>query len=280
LEWDLRDACENLTTVLQRHEEAFHETLRALSSEEIAAIIRQTAEVEKAERGEGEAEGIATIHGHLRIKPGVRLEDLRVDRHRRLGGLTWIAPATAAALDPDAFAREARLLDGAWTLLQGGDDGQVELSVEHAGWRIRRALAPIDGGPGLLVRYRIDPPGEGGPWLLASEWNLLVGHTGDDLAPDGGSTGAGREDGAQAAGGRDGVEQMRFLGGGGRALEVDCAPGASVGWSPVHTISSSEGGLEKTGQGTVFLFAWRVAGPMTAQLRLRPQAPRCEDASV
>ena len=274
VEWDLRDACENLTTVLQRHEEAFHETLRSLPRGQIEQIIQQTAALEKAERGEGDGDGIATIHGPMRIKAGVRVEDLRVDGHRRSAGLTWIAGSGAPAGDPDAFAQQATLLSGPWDLVAGGDPGEVVLSTSQEGWRVRRTLTLVDGGPGLHVAYRIDPPAEGGPWLLGSEWNLLIGHTGDDLVLEA------DPQGASAQGWRPGVERLRFAGGGGRSLEVECTPHASVAWSPVHTISSSEGGLEKTGQGSAFLFTWLVSGPTTAELRLRPHAPRCEDASA
>jgi hypothetical protein len=245
----------------------------------IDEIIRQTEALERAERGEQQQDGIATIHGSLRIKPGVRREDLRVDGHRRLGGLTWIAEAEADRRDPDGFARAAQLLDGEWASTRDADAGEVVVGVDWNGWSLQRTLALDEAGPGLRVRTTVRPPATGGPWLVGSEWNLLVGHTGDDLTLEGG--GAAPAGSGEALPGRpgwrEGVDCLRFTGGGGRSLQLECSPRAAVAWAPVHTISSSEGGLEKTGQGSVFLITWLVSGPTALELRLRPHAPHCED---
>lgn len=48
----------------------------------------------------------------------------------------------------------------------------------------------------------------------------------------------------------------------------------------MHTVSSSEAGLEKIGQGSCFVFAWQIEGPTTIRLRLTASAPAVPDLTL
>jgi hypothetical protein len=321
-EWALRGPCDNLVTVLRRHDEAFHAALRGLTDDQLAALIRGS---EQEAQG-GDSQGIATIHGGLRVKPGVRLADLRVDSHPRVACLEWAAPAAPLVGDPDAQLDAATPLHGPWEARQPAGEGELTLEWQDSDRHIVKRLRAGSRDASLMVNYDTRPLGGGAPvgaaaplvgttplgggpwvggdsplaaarpWRLVSEWNLLVGYTGDDLeveqsgeigsavggadvnaaaGPGAGGSGAGRT--AAPAGARMGVERLRFHGGGERSLLLTCSPPADVCWAPVHTISSSEGGLEKTGQGTVFLVSWLVERTLQATLTLTPTAPDLPD---
>ena len=50
-----------------------------------------------------------------------------------------------------------------------------------------------------------------------------------------------------------------------------------LAWAPVHTISSSEAGLDRVGQGTCFVFSWDVKNTFETTLRLAAEAPAWPD---
>lgn len=260
LTWDLPEACENWVSVMQRHEEPFHADLRE------GRIIRVDEEGLPLDRDEDD-EGVATIHGAVRVKPGVEPEDLQVDRHTRVAGLLRAAPAGTVAEDPRAVEELAAPLGAAWEFALARGAAACTLHTVQAGLRVEQVLE-LDGADRALgCTLRVEPVD--GPRVLFSEWNLFVGWSGDDLECDDGS-GFGP---APAGTHQFGERALKFRGGGERALEISALPGTSLGWAPVHTVSSSEAGLEKIGQGTCFLFSWAIEGPVTLDLRLVPSAP-------
>jgi hypothetical protein len=73
---------------------------------------------------------------------------------------------------------------------------------------------------------------------------------------------------------------LLLRGGGDRRLELTFAPAAHLRWAPVHTVSSSESGLEKIGQGSCFLFEWRVEDRLDIEIQLIPSAPTLADEKL
>ncbi len=273
--WDLMAACENPVTVMQRHEEPFHEDLRA-------GRVQYVDEngMPRRNRTEGDAnapadseEGISTIHGVVRVKPGVKADDLAVDRHERVAAIAWSAPELLELDDPRGVEELALPLSGLWEVDAIDEQGLVMMHAEQAGLRIQQTfrLSPDDASLTLEIEVEVTD----GPRRFLSEWNLFVGWTGDDLELE-----EMDEFIEQPAGHLESAIVMAVRGGGGRALEVEMDPPARVSWAPVHTISSSEAGLERIGQGTCFLFNWLVEERENLRLVFKPQAPEMEDEKI
>ena len=254
--WDLRAGCTNLVSTMQRHEEPFH---RQLAQDGVTG-----QEPEQTDEG-----SIPTIHGKLRLKRSLSAEDLAIDRHPRLGGAIWRAPlgtAWTSALDLEHLARP---LDGVWSSEIGHN--RVSLSLEDEGARIAKSFRfdPQDGSLefGISVQSSAQEP-----WLLLTEWNLLLGHTGEDIRRADG------EDGDAFRGELKSVGKFRWVAGGECGLELSATPDAMLSWDVIRTVNSSEGGLERTAQGTCWVVGWKVEGDhFQANLRLRPTIPPVAD---
>ncbi len=269
LSWDLREAGDNWVTVMQRHEEPFHEDVRA------GRVVYVDDEGKPLEQKDG-SDGIATIHGAVRAKPGIEAEDLHVDRHSRVAGLLWSASLEQAVDDPRQIEGIAHPLRGGWDSMLAEDEAACGLRTEQEGLRVRQEIRLSREDASLELTLEAEPLD--GPRKLFAEWNLFVGWTGDDLEceENGGfverATGSHRFPATDA-----GLAVLEFRGGGERSLRVETTPGSLLRWAPVHTVSSSESGLEKIGQGTCFLFEWLVEERMEIRLRLVPGAPVLAD---
>lgn len=182
LSWDLRPAAENWVTVMQRHEEPFHADLRE------GRIVRVDEHGLPLEQGDGES-GVATIHGAVRVKPGVEVADLQVDRHSRVAGLLWSGPPDCRPADPREAGTGTEALAGPWEVAALTDTASCHMQTEQAGLRVARRIL-LNGVDGSLEDHlEVEPTA--GPRTLFSEWNLCVGWTGDDLVCEGGSAPAG-----------------------------------------------------------------------------------------
>lgn len=254
--WDFRAACTNLVSAMQRHEEPFH---RQLADSGAIAATESNAE----------GESISTIHGGLRIRDALEASDLVVDRHSRVGGLVWIAERDANWQTPLRLQDAALQLGGPW---RAGIDGDVlSLCYEDGRDRIEKRYR-FDADDGSLhVQIRAESE-RSEPWLLLTEWNLLLGYTGEDLR---------RADGADpdhASGSVDAVDQFAWKAGGDAALELSAAPAARLAWDVIRTVHSSEGGLERSAQGSCWVVGWEVdRSPFEAELTLRPRLPEIAD---
>jgi hypothetical protein len=253
--WDLRAACTNLVSAMQRHEEPFHRQLA-----EAKATTQDTPT---------DAHSIPTIHGPLRLKQALTGEDLAVDRHHRLAGCIWRAPLDADWTAPLDLEREAQLLDGSWSWRIDADG--VTLQLEDDGVRIEKSYRfdPHDGS--LHFEVTVDGSAER-PWLLLTEWNLLLGHTGEDLRRSDG------QDRDSARGALERVGHFAWVAGGGCTLELEATPDARLAWDVIRTVNSSEAGLERTAQGNCWIVGWRVGTEhWHASLHLRPTIPPVAD---
>ncbi len=281
LSWDLCDACENWVTVMQRHEEPFHEALRQ------GNVIYVDEEGKELDSKEAESE-VSTIHGQLRVKPGVDTSDLRVDTHGRVAAIAWSAPAEVMIEDPRELDACASRLDARWDIVRVDDSGMITMHTEQHGLRVTQTTH-INAQDASL-EFEIEVVALQGPRRFLSEWNLFVGWTPEDLeyAKGGGNDEldeliegeAGRAYESAPYGEEENCEHLRVRGGGDRKLGVKLSPPAHLRWAPVHTVSSSEAGLEKIGQGSCFVFDWLVEDRLRLKLRLIPSAPAMADETL
>jgi len=279
LSWDLRAAGDNWVAVMQRHEEPFHAALRE------GNVIHVDAAGNQLDLDEN-ADGIPTIHGAVRVKPGVKESDLAVDLHSRVAAISWSAPQDESIADPRALHECAVPLQGRWEIEELKQNDTVTMRTEQHGLRVGQTLKlhPRDAALGLKLELEALE----GPCKFLSEWNLFVGWTGDDLelASEEAMREGARDDGSSegwesaASGEKEQCERLLVRGGGERKLELKFAPAACVRWAPVHTVSSSESGLEKIGQGTCFLFEWRVEDRLQVEVQLIPSARALADESL
>jgi hypothetical protein len=263
LGWDLADACENWVAVMQRHEEPFHADLRE------GRIIRVDDAGIPLESSD--EDGLTTIHGAVRVKPGVEAEDLEVDRHTRTASILWSGPAGSDPEDPRCVEECARALDGTWDVGPLERTPAVELATEQGGLRVTERIAL--GAATSSIDCTLEAESVDGLRVLYSEWNLFVGWTGEDLECDGGNGWS------ACASGRHYFDEatLDFRGGGKRQLRIEAPVGTRLSWAPMLSVSSSEAGLERIGQGTCFLFAWDVDQLRQIDLRLTASAPALHD---
>lgn len=272
LSWDLREACDNWVTVMQRHEEPFHASLFA------GDVIHVDEEGLPLNEDDGKG-GVATIHGAVRVKPGVAAEDLAVDRHSRVAGLLWAADVDAVVDDPRRIENYARPLRGAWDSRIEESKAACALRTQQEGLRILQEIRLSRGDASLELELEVEPTE--GPCRLFAEWNLFVGWTGDDLEIDRDGAWLARAEGEHVfEDAKDGLPALSVRGGGGRQLRIETNVGTLLHWAPVHTVSSSEAGLEKIGQGSCFLFEWEIHETTRIRLRLVPDAPALADEPI
>ena len=231
-EFDLRRSDHALLDVLPRRREAYHEALLA---------------------GQAQAAGseMTNIHGGLRVKEEGLQQGLVFDRYRRGGAQEWILDAGATV---QQFARgEAAVLfepDGAWsceTRLSAAG-AAVLLEREAGGWRVRKEIAVPPAGEAVTVRYRVTNAGDAPRRaIFVSEWNVSPPE--DPLGARPILSANGWHD---PAAGPAAIELRGSFAIGARSdYTIDCGvPGEARLWHfPVETVSSSEGGLERVGQG-------------------------------
>jgi hypothetical protein len=247
-EWDLRARDCSLLTVMSRRPEAYHESLRE-------------KEPEPPEGGAGE---LRSIHDEPLLKePGLEAE-LSYDRRDRLA---WQEQLLPLGTDFDAFVRGScePILDLALTPLQatvrteGGAvvavlsaqvraqtaEGSAELAIEKT---IRVPLEGDEIGCTLRIRHRRGAPLRAS---LVSEWNVGL--------PEGDTPAVIRT--GRSAQPLSTPLELPSLGGfslesGSLRLASTIEAPATLWCFPVHTVSSSEGGLESVMQGHCLALLW------------------------
>lgn len=244
--WDWRAAGVNLVNVLTRRPEAYH---------------RQLLDVGAAT---GAADGVETIHTpRVRVKePGLdRL--LTYDKYRRAGFLDHVLPADvtierfAAGAVPDTVAGAAYAVSGA------GARGAAWLTLERTAplrsggagaLRVQKRFQVDDRHSTLTVTYQVTNSGASpaeAVFGVETNWALTDPaspvRTGDRTGPAGEMRSV------------EGVERVELIDHGWPAPVVLTAPPALCWLLPLLTVSSSEGGFERTFQGLTCLCLWRLA---------------------
>jgi hypothetical protein len=255
--WDIRAARHALAAVMRRRPEAYHAKLRSAEASRA-----------KAARASSDA-GVESIHEIVRSKQADLAKHLVYDAYERRSGLVRCLPIDATASDL-AAGRAPELgdfVDGPF-LLAGLDatrlsvsrDGSIETSSGRVPVRVEKNIT-LGGGradPSLdvVVAVMNDSAGTvefrlglefaitmlGGGGNPAAWW--LVG---DERRPHDGSGAASRI--SSLAQGNDDLG-LRV------AMSIDRA--LDAWWSPIETISNSEGGFERVYQGSALLLSTPV----------------------
>ncbi len=245
--WDIRAVRHALAAVLRRRPEASHATLLAHE--------RNSASSSAATGGDG----TTSIHELVRVKEPGLADRLVYDAYERRSGLVrflapdtdpggWAAGASDIGFQVEAPFTVASLGDDAVTLTRDGDLA-VEKTVRVTGDRrtpqLELALV-VENRSGAKMRGR-----------LGVEWNLtMLGGGGN---PSAWYEVAGTRTAHDAAGTGPGVDLVRqgndYIG---IAIETRVEPVADAWWAPIETVSNSEGGFERTYQGSSLLLSWPV----------------------
>jgi len=246
--FDLRAPHHALLAVMRRRPEAYHEKLRAHAKAEAAGTSASAA---------SESGGVASIHDIVSVKePGLAAK-LQYDNYERRSALLRLYPAgTAGRAISDGTAKAlGGFTATAWALLEHDErsatltaTGQIGGTTITATRTIRLAGGRMD--PTLAVETTLAHIG--GPALSAvldEEWNLmLLGGGGNPAAHwTAAGTRTAHDAPGEAPAGAPLSSGNDYLG---IALHTTTAPEAAAAWTPIETISNSEGGFERVYQGS------------------------------
>jgi 4-alpha-glucanotransferase len=260
--WDIRAARHALTAVMRRRPEAYHAKLLA---RDVPAPVTGAGPSRPAD-----IEAVESIHELVRSKEADLAEHLVYDAYERRSGLVRCLPLDTGAADFAAGrARElGDFVDGPFRLanlepdrLVVTRDGSIETARVRAPVRVEKTLT-LGGGRGdpwlglevmvenrsrldlefrLGVEFAITMLGGGGN--PAAWWRV-----GDERT---------RHDAAGSAAGISTVAQGNdHLG---LRLKTSVDRALDAWWSPIDTISNSEGGFERVYQGSCLLLSLPVA---------------------
>ncbi|MEX0751178.1 MAG: alpha-amylase/4-alpha-glucanotransferase domain-containing protein, partial [Dehalococcoidia bacterium] len=238
-EFDLRRRDHAFIDVITRRREAYHE-----------ALLSGTA---------GQSTGdLTNIHGGVRLKHEGLAEDLAFDRHRRGGLQEWVLPSDEGI---ERFARsEAHALfepDGAWSCETDCGEGGASVVMARAsnGWSIEKRVEMPARGEQIAVTYKcVNVSNEHRSGRFVSEWNVSAPQAadGDDriarLETDERSIDLHNERGVVR------TDAIVVRGSAPWGMRCEIEGDVDVWHFPVHTVSSSEGGLERVAQGASVSF--------------------------
>jgi 4-alpha-glucanotransferase len=259
--WDVRAAWHALAAVLRRRPEAYHETIRTLSTSDPAPV----AEAETGAEGpNGDEDRPMSIHETARMKePG--LADLLVyDPYERRSGLIRVLRVEATPDDWAAARADelSDLVDGAFDVVElvaGRLVVRRETTIGDAQVGVTKTIG-LGGdrrSPSLMLTVEVDhrdgPPVDA---RIGVEWSLtMLGGGGNPAAwwdvggERTGHDGRGTADGiATVAQGNDDVG----------VSVTTSTEAADAWWAPIETISNSEDGFERAYQGSGLLLSWPV----------------------
>jgi alpha-amylase len=238
-EFDFRRRDHALLDVITRRREAYHESL-----------IEGTA---------GQPTGdLTNIHGGVRLKQEGLADALVFDRYRRGGMQEWILAADES-IERFASGQAAARFEpaGAWTYGASCNGGTASLAMqrESDGWRIQKTIELPASGERIAVTYACtNTSGDHRTGRFVSEWNVSA-----PQASDGDDRIARIESAAGSADLHDATGSMRAAsvevrGSASWAVRAETDAECDVWHFPVHTVSSSEGGLERVVQGASVSF--------------------------
>jgi alpha-amylase len=283
--WDLRAGRVALASVLRRRPEAYHERLVASDRQaEVAALGEAAPAVDALSAAAHPAQaadavaaasgGPKTIHDMANSKEPGLAAFLHYDRYERRSGLVHLLPAggatTAVEFAAATYSELGDFVDAPYaldTLSEGrvaarrtGSvlvDGiaqplEVEKTYRFAGGRMDPTLELV-----TTVRSRADRPLA---FELAVEWNVNLLGGGHNPAAYYEETAAGKRTRHDVAGAMPSASAIAF-GNEFEGVRVDASiePAADLTWYPVETVSNSEGGFERSYQGSSLLFRWPVS---------------------
>jgi alpha-amylase len=267
--FDLRAPHHALLAVMRRRPEAYHEKLRAHAKAEAAGTTANPV---------SESGGVASIHDIVSVKePGLAAK-LQYDDYERRSALLRLYPAgTSGRAIADGVAKPiGSLASTPWVLTAHDDRSATLTATQQIGGTTIAATRAI-----RLAGGRMDPTlavettlaHTGGPALSAvldEEWNLmLLGGGGNPAAH---WTAAGVRTAHDAPGkaeaGTSLLSGNDYLG---IAVTTITSPETAAAWTPIETISNSEGGFERVYQGSSLHLVRGIEIPPGATITVRTE---------
>jgi 4-alpha-glucanotransferase len=271
-EWDLRHSMHNLLSVMSRHEEGYHQTLRDYEQErrkrEVLAI-----ENSAKKSSNGEAAQPASPHTSVRTKELDLDRYLVVDRYRRNSLIDhFLPPATTlsdfAQLD---FEEMGNFVELPYETAVQQDSNGIRVTLSRDG-HVRRpgALGPLQvflskillvpvGEEKLVVGYTIENRGQTRlQTRFAVEWNInLLGGGGNDQAY---YHVGGHELENERFDSTGEVNQVSSFNIGNSWIQQDLgfslSEAATLWRFSIETVTGSEAGFERTHQGSCLTLLW------------------------
>ena len=196
-EWDLRRSMHNLLSVVARHEEGYHQTLRAYEQERRRREAAAAKSIKEQTTREGSTQP-ASPHTTVRTKEPNLDQYLVIDRYRRYSLIDHFLPPSTTLRDFAYlhFEEMGNFVELPYNTEIQQDGQGITITLTRAG-RVRRpgALGPLPvylsktlfiplGEESFLVRYVIENRGQTRlQTCFASEWNIhLLGGGGNDQA--------------------------------------------------------------------------------------------------
>jgi alpha-amylase len=270
-EWDMRRSAHNLLSVMTRHEESYHRTLREYEQER----RRNAAQASKRVTTEdvGRSDEPESPHTTIRTKEPDLDQYLVVDRYRRNSLIDHFLPA---GLPLESFAQgrfedQGNFVNQPYTTQVDQNAEGITITLSRDG-QVRRAgaLSPLAvtltktlslpiGSEELHIHYTIENQGQARlQTQFAVEWNIhLLGGGGNDLAYYHFTDQAQRNAHFDSTGR---VEQVREVHIGNSWLQQDLgfqlSERATLWRFSIDTVTGSEAGFERTHQGSCMTFLW------------------------
>ncbi len=271
-EWDMRRSVHNLTCVMTRRQESYHQTLREHEQERRRKNAAQSQQNLTQTTGQADSEP-ASPHTTVRTKEPDLDRYLVIDRYRRASLIDHFLPS---GLDLTSFAEvrydeSGNFVEQPYESSVAQDEKGLTVTLSRSGI-VKRAGAmsslPVSlvktlflpiGQEQLVVRYTIENKGQSRlQTMFASEWNFnLLGGGGNDQAYyriEGQTLDNNRFDSTGA------VLEVRNVHIGNTWLQQDMGfslnEAATLWRFSVDTVTGSEAGFERTHQGSCMTFVW------------------------
>ena len=266
-EWDMRRSAHNLTCVMSRHQESYHQTLREHEQERRRAALQQ-----KTTQATHSSEP-ASPHTAVRTKEPDLDQYLVLDRYRRNSLIDHFLPAGLTLTDfaQMRFEEQGNFVEQPYeSNIQQNTTG-LTITLNRSG-QVRRAgaLSPLPvqltktlflprGEERLLVRYTIENRGQTRlQTTFASEWNIhLLGGGGNDQAYYQISNHTLENSHFDSTGEVTNVREFHI---GNSWLHQDMgftlSASATLWRFSIETITGSEAGFERNHQGSCMTMCW------------------------
>lgn len=205
-----------------------------------------------------------SIHDRVVLKEEGLASRLVVDPQQRVSFTTyfstvpaadWFMALPAAGTTVDFSSRDFQQAAEA-ALEPGGAAPALSVVLARQGYSLRKRIALSEAGLELSVELvEGQPPLDSGLFWVEFNFTVLT-----DSATDRWLELNGQREGLNAALERDGLRSLRLVDEWqGAALSLELAKAARLLSYPVYTVSSSEGGFERTYQGSCFMLGYPPA---------------------
>jgi len=274
-EWDMRRSMHNLLSVMTRHQESYHETLRQFEQERRQLEAYRQRNSTSLQGYIQEGEGPVSPHSMVRAKEPNLDRYLVVDRYRRTSLIDhFLAPSVNLEHFAQAhYEEQGNFVELPYEAAIKQDDSGITVTLARTG-QVKRAgaLGPLPvhlektlfvptGEEKLTVRYTIHNKGQSRlQTRFASEWNIhLLGGGGNDQAYyriEGHKLENDRFDSTGE------VPQVEHFHIGNHWIQQDIGfsldEAATLWRFSIETVTGSEAGFERNHQGSCLTLLWPI----------------------